>query len=219
MNDATVALSDQGISGLKTWLETVTSAHPDLDIYVVDASGNDVLLRPLPERIEQWLVLDGGPRRGKDGSFSASYWRYRLRLVPPRLDAIAQRGLQPEPSSGQPEDLGNDGSSYTLLVAWFGATPVDEIGSDGVVYVLFAIALCISALICWWLARYISAPVAELQLSARTLALGNFEAQFAEKFCQSSRRARNSRAGFQSNGYAPSLADRFKGDPPSRYFT
>jgi hypothetical protein len=74
MNDATTALRNQGILGLKTWLETVTSAHPDLDIYVVDASGKDLLLRPLPERIEQWLVLDGGPQRGKDGSFSASYF-------------------------------------------------------------------------------------------------------------------------------------------------
>jgi two-component system, OmpR family, sensor kinase len=68
-------------------------------------------------------------------------------------------------------------------VAWFGATPMDEIGSDGVIYALFAIALGISFVICWWLARYISAPVAELQMSARTLALGNFEAQVDEKFC------------------------------------
>jgi two-component system OmpR family sensor kinase len=97
---------------------TVKCAHPDLDIYVVDASGQDVLRRPLPERI-----------------------------------------------------------------AWFGATPMDEIGADGVVYALFAIALAISAVICWWLARHISAPVAELQTSARTLALGNLEAQVDEKFC------------------------------------
>jgi two-component system OmpR family sensor kinase len=183
MNDATAALSDQGISGLKTWLETVTSAHPDLDIYVVDASGNDVLLRPLPERIEQWLVLDGGPRRGKDGSFSASYWPYGYDWSPHGLTQSHSSGFNRSHLLANPKILGNDGSSYTLLVAWFGATPMDEIGSDGVVYALFAIALCISALICWWLARYISAPVAELQLSARTLALGNFQAQVAEKFC------------------------------------
>ena len=183
MNDATVALGDQGISGLKTWLEMVTSAHPDLDIYVVDASGNDVLLRPLPERIEQWLVLDGGPRRGKDGSFSASYWPYGYDWSPHGLTQSHSSGFNRSHLLANPKIFGKDGSSYTLLVAWFGATPVDEIGSDGVVYALFAIALCISALICWWLARYISAPLAELQLSARTLALGNFEAQVAEKFC------------------------------------
>jgi two-component system, OmpR family, sensor kinase len=184
MNDATAALRNQGISGLKSWLETITSAHPDLDIYVVDPSGKDVLLRPLPERIEQWLVLDGGPRRGKDGSFNASYWPYGYDWSPHGLTKSHSSDFNRSHLLANPKILGEDGSNYTLLVAWFGATPMDEIGSDGVVYVLFAIALGISAVICWWLARYISAPVAGLQLSARTLALGNFEAQVDEKFCK-----------------------------------
>ena len=183
MNDATVALRDQGISGLKTWLETVTSAYPDLDIYIVDASGKDVLLRPLPERIEQWLVLDGGPARGKDGSFSASYWPYGYDWSPHGLTKSHSSDFNRSHLLANPKILGDDGSTYTLLVAWFGATPMDEIGADGVVYALFAIALAISAVICWWLARHISAPVAELQISARTLALGNLGAQVDEKFC------------------------------------
>jgi two-component system OmpR family sensor kinase len=183
MNDATVALRNQGISGLKTWLETVTSAHPDLDIYVVDASGNDVLRRPLPERIKQWLVLDGGLGRGSDGSFSTSYWPYGYDWSPHGLTQSHSPDFNRSHLLANPRLSGVDGSSYTLLVAWFGATPVDEIGSDGVVYVLFAIALGISTVICWWLARYISAPIAELQTSARTLALGNFKAQVDEKFC------------------------------------
>jgi two-component system OmpR family sensor kinase len=183
INDATVALKNQGISGLETWLETVTSTHPDLDIYVVDASGKDVLRRTLPERIEQWLVLDGGPRQGKDGSFSASYWPYGYDWSPHGLTQSHSSDFNRSHLLANPKILGDDGSSYTLLVAWFGATPMDEIGADGVVYALFAIALAISAVICWWLARHISAPVAELQSSARTLALGNFEAQVDEKFC------------------------------------
>jgi two-component system sensor histidine kinase CpxA len=183
MNDATAALRNHGLSGLKTWLETVTSAHPDLDIYVVDASGKDVMLRPLPGRIEQWLVLDGGPRQGKDGSFSASYWPYGYDWSPHGLTQSHSSDFNRSHLLANPKILGDDGSSYMLLVAWFGATPMDEIGADGVVYALFAIALGISAVICWWLARYISAPVTELQISARTLALGNFEAQVDEKFC------------------------------------
>ena len=39
MNDATAALRNQGVSGLKTWLKTVTDMHPNLDIYVVEPSG------------------------------------------------------------------------------------------------------------------------------------------------------------------------------------
>ena len=183
VNDATVALRNGGISGLKTWLKTVTTAHSDLDIYVVDASGQDVLRRPLPERIEQWLVLDGGPRQGKDGSFNASYWPYGYDWSPHGLTQSHSSDFNRSHLLANPKILGDDGTSYTLLVAWFGATPMDEIGADGVVYALFAIALGISAVVCWWLARYISAPVAELQISARTLALGNLGAQVDEKFC------------------------------------
>jgi two-component system OmpR family sensor kinase len=183
INDATVALGSQGISGLKTWLETVTSAHPDLDIYVVDASGNDVLQRRLPERIEQWLVLDGSPGRGKDGSSGASYWPYGYDWSPHGVTQSHSPDFNRSHLLANPKIVGSDGSNYTLLVAWFGATPMDEIGADGVSYALFAIALAISAVICWWLARYISAPVAKLQMSARTLAAGNFEAQVDEKFC------------------------------------
>jgi two-component system, OmpR family, sensor kinase len=38
--------------------------------------------------------------------------------------------------------------------------------------------------VCWWLARYISAPVIKLQTTARTLALGNLEARVDESFCR-----------------------------------
>jgi len=183
MNDATAALRNQGIPGLKRWLETVTGAHPDLDIYVVDAAGNDVLQRALPERIEQWLVLDGGPGRGKDGALGASYWPYGYDWSPHGVTQSHSTDFNRSHLLANPKIFGDDGTSYTLLVAWFGATPMDEIGSDGVIYALFAIALGISAVVCWWLARYISAPLAELQMSARTLALGNFEAQVDEKFC------------------------------------
>ena len=184
MNGATVALKDQGISGLKTWLKSVTSMHPDLDIYVIDSPGADVLQRIPPERIEQWLALDSGTGRGKDGSFNTPYWPYGYDWSPHGVTLSHGPNFNRSHLLANPKILGPDGSTYTLLVAWFGATPMDVIGTNTVTYVLFAIALGISAAICWWLARYISAPVAELQLSARTLALGNFEAQVDEKFCK-----------------------------------
>jgi two-component system sensor histidine kinase CpxA len=184
MNDATAALRNQGTSGLKTWLKTVTGMHPNLDIYVVDASGTDVLQRTLPERIEQWLVLDGGPGRSKGDSFNTLYWPYGYDWSPHGVTLSYSPGFNRSHLLANPKILGLDGSSYTLLIAWFGGTPMDVIGADGVTYALLAIALGISVVICWWLARYISAPVAELQMSARTLALGNLEAQVDAKFCK-----------------------------------
>jgi two-component system, OmpR family, sensor kinase len=184
MNDATVALKNQGIWGLKAWLRTVVSQHPNLDIYVIDATGADVLQRSLPERIEQWLVLDGGPGRGKGDSFNTLYWPYGYDWSPHGVTLSYSPSFNRSHLLANPKILGPDGSSYTLLIAWFGGTPVDVIGADGVTYVLLAIALGISAVICWWLARYISAPVTKLQTSARTLALGNLEARVDEKFCR-----------------------------------
>ena len=49
---------------------------------------------------------------------------------------------------------------------------------------LALIALAVSAAICWWLARYISAPVTKLQVIARTLASGNLDTRMDEPFCR-----------------------------------
>jgi two-component system, OmpR family, sensor kinase len=184
INDATVALREQGVSGLKTWLGTVASSHPDFDIYIVDTSRTDLLGRALPERIEQWLVLDGVVDRGRGDSFSTAYWPLGYDWSPHGVTLSHNPNFNRSHLLANPKLSGRDGSSYTLLVAWFGATPIDVIGSYGVTFALLAVALFISTVICWWLARYISAPVADLQKSARTLALGNFAAQVNEKLCK-----------------------------------
>ena len=51
LEGANAALHDSGMNGLKAWLTTVVGAHPDLDIYVVDTNGDDILQRPLPEHV------------------------------------------------------------------------------------------------------------------------------------------------------------------------
>lgn len=184
VDKANAALRDQGISGLKTWLGNVTSAHPDLDIYVIDASGRDVLQRPLPERIAQWLVLDGRPAHGKGGPRNLHYWPYGYDWAPGGVTLSHGLGFNGSHLLANPKIAAPDGAVYTLLVAWFGATPIDVLGSPGVTLLLFTIALGLSAVVSWWLAHYISRPVTKLQMSARTLALGNLDAQVDEKFCK-----------------------------------
>jgi two-component system OmpR family sensor kinase len=183
MNDADMTLKERGVFGLKTWLETVTSEHPDFDIYIVDASRSDLLGRTLPERIEQWLVLDGTMGRATGDQPGAAYWPLGYDWSPHGVTLSHNPSFNRSHLLANPKIAGPDGASYTLLVAWFGATPIDVIGSYTVTSALLTIALCISAGICWGLAGYISVPVAELQKSARTLALGNFEAQVHGKFC------------------------------------
>jgi hypothetical protein len=52
-----------------------------------------------------------------------------------------------------PKIIAPDGTAYTLLVAWFGATPIDVLGADGTTIPLLLTAIGISAVVCWWLAR------------------------------------------------------------------
>src|SRR6516165_3072586 len=51
LSGATTALHDGELPGLKAWLGSIASEHPSLDIYIVDASGNDLIGRPLPDHI------------------------------------------------------------------------------------------------------------------------------------------------------------------------
>jgi len=177
LDGANAALRERGMPGLRTWLENVASGHPDLDIYIVDAVGNDILQRQLPEHVVQWLVLDGRSPAGRDGSSAAHYWPYGYDWAPGGVTASHHPGFNRSHLLANPKIVAPDGTAYTLLVAWFGATPIDVLGADGITIPLMMIALAISAAISWWLARYISGPVTKLQTIARTLASGNLEAR------------------------------------------
>ena len=181
IDEAAKTLHDRDVSGLKTWLSEITSEHPDLDIYVVDAAGGDILQRSLPRRITQWLVLGGRPAI-KDIRNHYN-WPYGYDLAPGGITTHSL-ALNRSHLLANPTLLAPDGSTYTLIVAWFGATPVDVLGSDSVALVLLAIALGVSALVCWWIARYISEPLVKLQMSARTLAVGNLDTQLDEQLCK-----------------------------------
>ena len=143
MYDATTALRDPGMSGLTTWLGSVTSAHPELDIYVVDPSGRDVLRRHPPNRIAQWLAIDGSTALQKVGSNRPHNWPDGCDLAPgsvtPRSLEFNRRHLLANSTI-----TGPDGSGYTLLVAWFDATPADVLSSNCLTLLLRVIALSVS---------------------------------------------------------------------------
>lgn len=181
---ATAALRDQGMPGLKTWLADFTGAHPGLDIYIVDAAGGDILQRPLPEHVEQWLALDGAPATASDGANHVRYWPYGYDWSPSGITQSHRPSFNRSHLLANPKIIAPDGGAYTLLVAWFGATPVDVLGADGITIPLVMIAFAVSAAICWWLAHHISAPVTKLQLIARTFASGNLESRVDEQICQ-----------------------------------
>jgi signal transduction histidine kinase len=74
-----------------------------------------------------------------------------------------------------------DGQVYSIMIAgpsW----PMNMLNATDVRIVIFGFAILISALVCWWLARYVSKPVERLQASARELAAGNLDARVGEEF-------------------------------------
>jgi two-component system OmpR family sensor kinase len=184
LNGATAALRDGGVPELKTWLGNITGEHPDLDIYVVDGSGSDILQRQLPEHIVQWLALDGRTPSAKEGSNNARYWPYGYDWAPGGVTASHYPSFNRSHLLANPKIVAPDGTVLTLLVAWFGGTPIDVLGADGITIPLLLIALGISAATCWWLARHISGPVAKLQSVARTFSAGDLDARVDGQFCR-----------------------------------
>jgi two-component system sensor histidine kinase CpxA len=173
-------LENHGRAGLTQWLKATTASHSELDLYVVDAQGADLLHRVVPKRIEQWLALNGAPLTG--GAPAQAYTPYGYDFAPhgvaPRQVALNRSHLLANPLLKGP-----DGSTYRMVIAWFGATPIDALGSASTLGVLLLIAVGVSAAVCWWIARSISRPVAKLQLGARALALGNLDAQVDPRVC------------------------------------
>jgi two-component system OmpR family sensor kinase len=184
LNGATDVLIERGVPGLKAWLTDIASEHPSLDIYIVDASGHDILDRKLPEHVVQWLALDGRPPTSAEASINVRYWPYGYDWAPSGVTASHYPGLNRSHLLANPKIVTPNGATLTLLVAWFGATPIDVLGADGITIPLILIALAVSALICWWLARHISGPMTKLQAAARLFASGDLDVRIDGQLCR-----------------------------------
>ena len=167
-NDAKLALRGGGEGGLRSWAHEVSDTYPGVDIYVLDDAGRDLLDRPVPSRLAQWLARGNGQRliTGAPGESPLA----------PTFQYAASHLLDSSQISAA------NGKNYTLAVAWFGFSPYRRIGSYDVLPGLFLLALLVSAAASWWLARYISDPIHGLQKSARILARGDLNAKVEERF-------------------------------------
>jgi two-component system sensor histidine kinase CpxA len=159
-DNALVVLKAGGLPALQDWTRERWKRENGFRTYVVDMHGVDILHRPLSERIEQRVRRMGalGFLADADGN------------PPP---------LIPDPLRSNPQIVGPDGAVYTVLFYYIGWSPIDMIGPPGTAWLLLAIALSVSALACWWLARYLSRPVTSLQASTRALAAGHLNTRVA----------------------------------------
>ncbi|MBC7983386.1 MAG: HAMP domain-containing protein, partial [Candidatus Obscuribacterales bacterium] len=159
---ALVPLKQGGVDALREWMNETQRNEATIRTYVLDMHGHDILGRPLTERIE---------RRVKRMA-SLGYLADAEGNPPP---------LMADPLRTSPQMIGPDGSVYTMFFDYGRRFPFSMFGTPLVVLSLLAISLGVSALACWWLAHFLSRPVALLQANARALAAGNLEVRVGEE--------------------------------------
>jgi two-component system OmpR family sensor kinase len=160
-DSALVPLKQGGLPALREWLQEVDKSETTVRTYVLDMHGQDVIGRPLTDRIQRRVTRMA----------SLGYLADADNNPPP---------LMADPLRTSPQIIGPDGAVYTIFFDYSRRAPLGLLGAPGVTIALLSVALSVSALVSWWLAHYISRPVARLQTSARALAAGNLEARVGE---------------------------------------
>ncbi len=156
---ASEALAHGGIAQLKDWLAANENRILGHDIYIIGPDGADILGRRLSAGAER--RLDFGRREALLG-----FRDRRFGNAPP---------LELRPMRLAPQIVTADGSVYTILLAPRGPGLFGALSLPGIPPALLAIALLVSALASWWLARHLSSPIRRMQEGARALAGGNLE--------------------------------------------
>jgi two-component system OmpR family sensor kinase len=160
-NEAAALLRSDGARALPAWIADTERKYKERRIYIVDSTGDDVLKRPLPNYLRRYV----------------SRLQHAGLLGENRDDG---RSID-DPLLLTPLFTDRNGHVYSIMIAgpsW----PMNMLNATDVRIVIFGFAILISALVCWWLARYVSKPVERLQSSARELAAGNLDARVGEEF-------------------------------------
>lgn len=157
---AAVPLRQGGLPALQQWLRE--NEVSGITTYIIDMYGKDILGRPLTDRIE----------RRVNRMASLGYMADAEGHPPP---------LMLDPLRSSPQIIGPDGAVYTFFWSYTGYSLFGLLGAPTVYLAVLFLAIGVSALVCWWLARTLSRPVALLQRSARSLAAGDLEARLGEE--------------------------------------
>lgn len=129
--DATKAFETGGPKALDAWLRQLQPADIRAQTYVIDPEGHEVLGRAIPD----FLRLDAAPAAGPPRSVLAT----------------------PRPAGGPLVLVGPDGRTFHVLVGRLRAGPhlFGELEIPAVSLATLLIALAVSAVVCFFLARYL----------------------------------------------------------------
>ena len=158
MLEASASLEQDGREGLVRWLRDFPKTR-GITVFVLDEERSDLLDRPLPDNIARLMI------------------RHRHHLRPERGDRHEPRNLRRARPLSQL--VSADGQVYTLIFlptryppAYFGRTVHGS--------VLFIVALIVSGIVSYLLARAIANPIRKLRDATVSLADGNLDARVGE---------------------------------------
>ncbi len=139
------AADRDGIAGLTTWLKQVDRRRA-VPLLLLDDAGADLLQRPVPAHLEMRI-------------------RRQMRLP--------ERRHRPESTRLRPLIQLQDGTRYRLMPDYQNITLGRVLRRPQAILMPLLLAGAISALVCFFLARYLSAPIRHLSRATQQLALGD----------------------------------------------
>jgi signal transduction histidine kinase len=156
---ATQAFETGGADALRDWLRGLPRAGVSVPTFITDNTGKEMLGRSVPD------YLRDPPER-----FAAS-----------RENAVLRPTYR---ATGGPLVLvGPDGKTYHVIVGPLRSGPhlFGELEMPAVSTATLLIALVVSAVVCFFLARYLVAPVDELRRAMRQIASGDLDVRVSSK--------------------------------------
>jgi len=148
---AGLALEEGGETGLRRWLEDNRRPSNSSALLVIDAEGKELLGRPVSARFVQLI-------RQMSSNPDTSPRNYRPRRLMPRL-------------------IGPDSREYHLLFIPPPRTLFGVLDWPSTRFAVLLIAAAAAAITALFLARYLSAPIVQLQRASRELAAGQLDSR------------------------------------------
>ncbi len=157
VSEAAAALEQGGRAGLQTWLRR-RGGDDTLQAFVIDESGRELLGRELPRRLARHLRLrDEGRERERSGP--------RARWLPPRPAPVLE---------------GPAGDRYVFLFLPRRPGILGPLGLPEARFGTLALALVVTGLASWLLARSVTRPVGRMSEAARAIGAGRLEVRVAD---------------------------------------
>lgn len=161
-------------TALAEWAAGAESAHPTLRIYLVDRQGRELRGLALPARLQNWV----------DDNLAQAVDQWETERALPASSPFRSGPASADSWWNVPAVVTDDGTPFFMLFLPFDSSAYEVLGVPYVLLLLLGCAVLVSGLVCWVVARHISAPVLKVQAGLRALARGELEARMGPAAAQ-----------------------------------